>query len=259
MGDQRRKTRLTTVALAVCLVLLVLFSIIILMFYPKINIFFLMHRKYEVYGGMTDELKDSELFDDMISGKSFCFVGDSITHGSIINGIHWYQPLIPYINGEITDFSHGGWSVSNLADTVDNIPDADVYVIAIGINDILFPDEEDSAHTASEYASKCNELGCQLTTRSSGAKIYFISPWSFAGYDSSVAERGDMFRSALEETCKTNSYRYINPDPIIQSVFAKEGSSKYMYNDFHPNAPKGVGLFSYAVLKDAHDRRLENN
>ena len=214
----------------------------------------MVHRNYKVYGGMTDELKDSEFYEDMQSGKSFCFLGDSITAGSLTEDIPWYQPLTPYISGTVSNFSRGGWTVSNLIDKADNIPEADIYVIAIGINDILFPEDEDSAQTALEFAARCKELGELLTNRSPGSKIYFILPWSFIESDTSFVERGSRFRSALAQTCIAKGYRYINPDPVIQSVIEDEGASKYMYNDFHPNAPDGIGLYCYAVLKDAQKR-----
>ena len=258
-GERKTGTRKTTISLAVAIVLLAVGAFIYFRFYPEIHQYYVDHRSYKVYGGMTDELKDSQLFNDMQSRHSFCFLGDSITYGSVTEDIPWYQPLKPCITGTVSNFSHSGWGVKNLIDEIANIPDADVYVIAIGINDILFPDDDDSAKTGEEFASKCKELGDLLTARNPGSKVYFISPWSFVDCDISFVERGDEFSSALEEICKTTDYRYINPDPVTQAVIAEEGSAKYMYNDFHPNAPKGVGLFSYAVLKDAHDRQLENN
>ena len=253
-ADMKKGIRKTTIILSVVLVMLVAGAILFFKFSPQIHKYYVVHRNYEVYGGMTGELKDSELYEDMQSGKSFCFLGDSITAGSATEGIPWYQPLTPYISGTVSNFSRGGWTVSNLIDKADNIPEADIYVIAIGINDILFPEDEDSAQTALEFASKCKELGELLTNRSPGSKIYFILPWSFIDSDSSFVERGSRFRSALAQTCIVKGYRYINPDPVIQSVIEDEGESKYMYNDFHPNAPDGIGLYCYAVLMDAHDR-----
>lgn len=253
-ADMKNGISKTTIILSVVLVMLVAGAILFFKFSPQIHKYYVVHRNYKVYGGMTGELKDSELYEDMQSGKSFCFLGDSITAGSATEGIPWYQPLTPYISGTVSNFSRGGWTVSNLIDKADNIPEADIYVIAIGINDILFPEDEDSAQTAREFASKCKELGELLTNRSPGSKIYFILPWSFIDSDSSFVERGSRFRSALAQTCIAKGYRYINPDPVIQSVIEDEGESKYMYNDFHPNAPDGIGLYCYAVLMDAHDR-----
>ena len=43
-------------------------------------------------------------------------------------------------------------------------------------------------------------------------------------------------------------------DELAVAVCEDEGESKYMYNDFHPNAPDGIGLYCYAVLTDAHNR-----
>ena len=188
----------------------------------------------------------------MQSGKSFCFLGDSITCGAAIKGIHWYQPLIPYIKGNISELSHSGWTVENLIDESNNIPGADIYVIAIGINDILHPNDEDAAHTPTEFTTGIEQLTDCISKRFPNSKIYLISPWPFINRDIYFVNRGDEFRSALEEWCADKNYCYINPEPVILEVIAKEGSEKYMYNDFHPNAPKGVGLFCYAVLKDAH-------
>lgn len=253
-ADMKKGISKTTIILSVVLVMLVAGAILFFKFSPQIHKYYVVHRNYKVYGGMTDELKDSEFYEDMLSGKSFCFLGDSITAGSVTEDIPWYQPLIPYISGTVSNFSRGGWTVSNLIDKADNIPEADIYVIAIGINDILFPEDEDSAPTALEFAARCKELGELLTNRSPGSKIYFILPWSFIDSDTSFVERGNRFRSALAQTCIAKGYGYINPDPVIQSVIEDEGASKYMYNDFHPNAPDGIGLFCYAVLMDAHDR-----
>jgi len=253
-ADMKKGISKTTIILSVVLVMLVAGAILFFKFSPQIHKYYVVHRNYKVYGGMTDELKDSEFYEDMLSGKSFCFLGDSITAGSVTEDIPWYQPLTPYISGTVSNFSRGGWTVINLIDKADNIPEADIYVIAIGINDILFPEDEDSAPTALEFAARCKELGELLTNRSPGSKIYFILPWSFIDSDTSFVERGNRFRSALAQTCIAKGYRYINPDPVIQSVIEDEGSSKYMYNDFHPNAPDGIGLYCYAVLMDAHKR-----
>lgn len=253
-ADMKNGISKTTIILSVVLVMLVAGAILFFKFSPQIHKYYVVHRNYKVYGGMTGELKDSEFYEDMLSGKSFCFLGDSITAGSVTEDIPWYQPLTPYISGTVSNFSRGGWTVSNLIDKADNIPEADIYVIAIGINDILFPEDEDSAPTALEFAARCKELGGLLTNRSPGSKIYFILPWSFIDSDTSFVERGSRFRSALAQTCIAKGYRYINPDPVIQSVIEDEGASNYMYNDFHPNAPDGIGLYCYAVLMDAHKR-----
>lgn len=256
MRNKKGKTRVTTIVLAVCFVLLVLLSTTIFSLYPRIDHYILFHRKYDVYGGMTDELKDSDLFDDMTSGKSFCFMGDSITYGSETKGIHWYQPLIPYIKGGISDISFGRWTVLDLINQKGSIPVSDVYVIAIGVNDVWNTNDPESAKTTTEFVDMCDQLANILKKISPEARIYFIAPWTFIDPEESYSDRGNQFRTALREWCEKDNYCYINPDPIINSVLEKEGVKKYMSDRLHPNAPKGVGLFSYAVLMESHNQRV---
>lgn len=211
------------------------------------------HHNYEVYGGMTDKLKDSDLFDDMQSGKSFCFLGDSITSGTVAYGIHWYQPLLKYIKGNVSYLSYPGWEVTSLIDHRDIIIKADVYVIAIGINDAIIAGMSDAS--PKDFIDGCSYLANRIKNINPDATIYFIAPWTYIGFEDKVMKSGDNCRKALEEWCSQTDYRYINPDPVIQDAFAKEGAAKFMYNLFHPKAPEGIELFSYAVLKADHDNR----
>ena len=211
------------------------------------------HHNYDVYGGMTDELRDSDLFDDMQSGKSFCFLGDSITSGTVAYGIHWYQPLLKYIKGNVSYLSYPGWEVKSLIDHRDIIINADVYVIAIGINDAIVAGVSDSS--PKDFIDGCSYLANRIRNINPDATIYFIAPWTYIGFEDKVMKSGDDCRKALEEWCSQTDYRFINPDPVITDAFAKEGASKFMYNFFHPKAPEGIELFSYAVLKAAHGQR----
>lgn len=236
----------TTSFLAVILLLLIL---------AFLAVCFINRNKYRIYGGMTAELKDSDLFEDLSSGRSVCFLGDSITAGNEINGICWYEPLTPYIKGNTSNISRGGWMVENLIEQGENIPEADIYIIAIGINDIIFRDGVKASATPEDFAQKCSLLAETIKGISPDAIIYFIAPWSFTGQDETINNLGISFRNALQEMCTGSGYQYINPDPIIISVFNEEGAGKYMHNTLHPNAPQGVGLYSYAVLKAAHEQR----
>ena len=209
--------------------------------------------KYEIYGGMTDELKDSKLFEDFQNARSVCFLGDSITAGTEIGGVHWYEPLIPYIKGDISNLSTGGWMVENLIEQSDAIPKVDMYIIAIGINDVLFPNAVKSAKTPSEFAQRCSLLAETIEGISPGAKICFIAPWTFISDKEELNESVIQYRSALKDLCAEKGFKYIDPNPVIVLVLDAEGTDKFMFNSFHPNAKEGVGLYSYAVLKAAHE------
>lgn len=206
-------------------------------------------------GGLTDELKDSELYKDMSGGGSFCFIGDSITNGTYTDGIPWYQPLTQYISGEIMNFSQKGWMVQDLIEHRNDIPVADNYVIAIGINDVLFHNYENASVTATEYIKHIEELSVILLEISPKAKLYFITPWVFFDLEDNYFERGNQYRTALIEWCNNSDFICINPEPIILSVIDKNNVKDYMYDSIHPNATGGAALYSYAVLKDSHDQR----
>lgn len=249
------KSKKTVIFLSIVLALVtVLFLYVLLR--SRIQPFYLSyrahHHNYTIYGGMTDELKDSRLYSDMQSGKSFCFLGDSITSGSAAYGIHWYQPLVPYIKGEVSYLSYPGWVTQSLIDHRDIIIPADVYVIAIGINDALTIGEK--SISPKDYTDSCSYLANRIKNTNPDATIYFIAPWTYLGFDETRMTRGEQFREELGKWCSQTEYRYINPHPAVMDVFAKEGAVKFMYNNFHPNAPEGIELFCYAVLKDAHDQ-----
>ena len=139
-NTKKVKSRKTAIALSVVFALLVL-ALLGIIFYPDINDYMLRQQNNRLYGGMTAELKDSTLYKDLKSGKSICFLGDSITSGYHTDEVPWYQPLTPHIKGEVYNYSRSGWTINNLIDNSEKIPAADIYIIAIGINDILFYDE----------------------------------------------------------------------------------------------------------------------
>ena len=254
-NNKKVNNRKTAIALSVVLVLLIMVFLGII-FYPNINDYMIRRQNNKIYGGMTAELKDSNLYKDLQSGKSVCFLGDSITSGYHTDEVPWYQALTPHIKGEVYNFSRSGWTINNLIDNSGKIPAADIYIIAIGINDILFYEESYASHTSDEFAQNAGKLTSLIRDISSGAKIYYVSPWTFCNLKQSYFDRGDEYRNALASYCESSGCIYINADPVITSVLESEGYEKYMFNQFHPNAPYGIGLFSYAVLKAAHDQGI---
>ncbi len=244
------------ILLAVLILLLCVLAAIKI--YPRYMHEHLMSLSTEVYGGMTDELRDSELYEDFQSGASVCFIGDSITDGGVIYGIPWYQPLTSHIKGDIFTLARSGWTVADVINHAYAMPEADVYIIAIGVNDVMDWDGYDCADTAEEYTERIQKVHDIISEVSPGAKMYFIAPWVFFDYGDAAEVRGNEFREALRVWCEDNGCIYINPVPSILSVIYTEGASVFMYNELHPYAPEGVGLYSYAVLREDHLRRVNS-
>lgn len=210
--------------------------------------------RYYFYGRMNAELRDSELFEDMRNGDSFCFVGDSITDGSLTGGVSWHHHLDKYIKVDVLDFSYTGWTTRTLVENKDLIPSADIYVIAIGINDVLYSDVGRGATSSAEFVDNLSIVTERIREISPDAKFYFVAPWVFRNFPDETFARGDEYSGALKDWCEADDYIYVDPDPIILSVIDKDGWERYMLDDIHPNAERGVGLYSYAVLEAEHRR-----
>ena len=197
-------------------------------------------------------VRQNELLEDMESGMSFCFVGDSITRGSVTEDIPWYEPLTPFIRGEIMNFSEGGWTSSWLVNLEEQAPVADVYVVAIGINDVLFIDRPLGAASAEQFIDNLQMFTDFLLSRNPDAKFYYITPWPFLNFPEEAYECCDEFSNEMKEWCDDHGYICIDPFDTIMTVLSEVDTSVYMYNDYHPNAPEGIGLYSYAVLQGAN-------
>lgn len=246
MGRSKR-----TVILSVILGVLIVYALAVYVVKPL----YIQHwRHYEIHGGMTEELRSSELLSDLQSGRSVCFIGDSITEGNEIEGVHWYQPLIPYVEGDLRHFSHGGWTVQDVTGRSDDIPASDIYVIALGVNDII-NDYPSAAPDAEEYASRMRQLADILENISPDCKLYYVAPWPVLRDEDDIPERAHEFTNELEEFCRNEGHIFINPCPAIIEAFGSDGMSAYMLPDgIHPNDQEGVGLYSYAVLLSDSER-----
>lgn len=197
------------------------------------------------------ELRDSELYEDMRSGKSFCFIGDSITRGTVADLTPWYNDLEPDIKGETSQFAVGGWTSEDPLEHLKDIPDSDIYVVALGINDVLVRD-----YQADEYLANLMTLVEDLRSDCPDAKFYFVTPWPFRDLPEKYGIRRDEFSDALKVWCSDNGFICIDPYPYIAPVIQGEGGYKYLFNEFHPNAEYGVSLFGEGVLKAEHARRV---
>ena len=114
--------------------------------------------------------------------------------------------------------------------------------------------------TSEEYIRRINELKDKLSSKNGKARFVFIAPWtstdgdpySKISYDETVAMNNE-YSAALEKHCKDNSLMYINANPYIRNVLTVETDRTYLLDHIHPNAAKGVKLYSKAVLLSDKD------
>ncbi len=207
---------------------------------------------------ITDEMRGGKFYRQLIDVENVCFVGDSITAGSRNGGVPWYEPIERLIRGKV--FNRGWDSCTTkrlLKDHIEEITstEAELFVIAIGTNDIRYRDEKICAMDAAEYVDRLSELRRLIVEKNSGARFIFLTPWyslagdrvskiNHAGRKKLIAE----YVAALSAMCAANGDTLLDPKAYILGRLSTELRSKYMLDWIHPNATEGVKLYAEAVM-----------
>ena len=208
---------------------------------------------------LTDEMKNGTLYQAVKAADSICFVGDSVTEGTKNGGCPWYEPLEEYLTDKkVTRYAKGGCTVSYMIGQADSIPAADLYVIALGTNDVRYRDESICAMTAESFTAASDTLRKKLLEKSPNAKFVFIAPWYSVDGDPfcnlSFAEKTSLnasYADALSAYCQKNGLGYINANGEISAILQKEPDRRYLLDHIHPNASAGVLMYTEAVLRAA--------
>ena len=215
---------------------------------------------------ITEEMKTSPAYQLLQNAKTVCFVGDSLTEGTINGGIPWYFPIHNSIQGKIFNVSQGGATTTVLlAIFLKEIirSEAELYVFAAGANDILFRDPEFCAVTAGEYIENLQKIRNAIIERRSDAKFIFIAPWIAMDGDASII--GGMkpsdtdaayisYTAALKAWCEKTGDIFINANEYISKHFETHSQYEYLIDFIHPNSHIGVELYAEAVLTQASEQ-----
>lgn len=193
---------------------------------------------------LSAEMMDSRLYEDLVSGGDVCFLGDSITDGTGVDGNPWYRPIECYITGNVFNVSKGGYTSDDLVRRLDDVPVADTYVVAIGTNDHLNP------ISTEHYVENIGKIYEHLKSISSDCDIFFIAPWTVCDPSDELLAHRQSFADALSLFCDSNDSFFIDSTPyILERV--RYISIFYMAEELHPNKNWGVKLYSEAVLISA--------
>ena len=210
---------------------------------------------------LTDEMAGSRIYRLLQSAETVCFVGDSLTEGTMNGGIPWYEPIQPWIRGKIFNISQGGVTAKSLpAYFLPSIveTEAELFVVAIGANDILFRDPMFCAMTAADYIQSLQKLRDAVCERRPDAKFVFIAPWIATDGDAGiiggvVPPNTDKayadYTAALQTWCRDTGDVFIDANGYIARAFASSSPEKYLIDFIHPNDGAGVRLYAEAVLR----------
>jgi lysophospholipase L1-like esterase len=208
---------------------------------------------------LSERMKSTQLYRLLSKARSVCFVGDSITKGSKNGGYGWYEPLAAaFPNLLVYQRAWDSHTVKMLLERTDEILDvsADVYVIAIGTNDVRYRDANVSSMTPEEYIQNVDQLVQKIQGRHRDAKIVLISAWTTDHHDpvSAIDEKERMemlsqYRAAIKSYADGRQFLSIDPNPGIEKVLRSEYPPKYLIDHIHPNADQGIRLYSEKVLE----------
>lgn len=142
-----------------------------------------------------------------------------------------------------------------MTEHINEIPEAELYVIALGTNDVRYRDSSICSMTAEDYVDELDKIQTLLIEKNKDAEFVFIAPWYSTDGDpfcslsfSEKTSLNEEYTNALEDYCSKNSFAFINANNDIKHILYHVPERKYLLDHIHPNANEGVIMYSEAVL-----------
>ncbi|MCR6098227.1 CapA family protein [Salipaludibacillus agaradhaerens] len=208
---------------------------------------------------LTDEVKQTSLYTLLKASKSVCFIGDSVTEGTRNGGYGWFEPLIEnFQHLTVKRFAKGGATTSYFLENSHNLSNkqCDLYVIAVGTNDVRYRDPKRCAMTREQYIDNIKKLVKTISSQNKTSKFVLIAPWTTDEHDPvsklDKKERFNMlskYSKALKKYAQTAGHLYIDPNHLIKSKFGTRNPKTWLKDHIHPNANEGINLYSWAVVQ----------
>lgn len=205
---------------------------------------------------ISEEMR-GDFYKVLTSAENVCFIGDSLTEGTKNGGVAWFEPLEHLIHGKIFNVSKGGATTKILLKRLDEIiaTNADLFVVAVGTNDVRYRDKNICAMTPAKYVENLAKLRNGILEKIPDAKFVFIASWTSADGDFVSAlpfdekiKLNDLYSDALKNWCIAQGELFINPNPYIDERLKIFPQKNFLVDFIHPNADKGVELYAAAVL-----------
>lgn len=205
---------------------------------------------------ITDEMR-GRFYQALTTAENVCFIGDSLTEGTRNGGVPWFEPIEHLVRGKIFNVSRGGATTKTLLERLDEMiqTNADLFVVAIGTNDVRYRNPDICSMTPAEYVANLQRLRDSIRKKIPDAKFIFIAPWtstdgdliSALSFDEKI-KLNDAYSDALENWCAAQGEIFVNANPYIDARLKVSSHKDYLVDFIHPNASKGVEIYSAAVL-----------
>ena len=214
--------------------------------------------------------ENNRMYNVLSKATGVCVVGDSITIGSVSGGYGWHDGLIEkFPNIKTVDVAASGGQTSesifeNKAD-VEAIKNstADTYIIALGINDVVFRDKNGNSttFTTAEYIKNLEDLVEYIKAKDETRKynFVFVAPFEYVNKKSIYMPKyikqentHQEYTLALSNWCNMNCYAFTAPMNYVKNTLATvDDKSEYIIDDVHPAYPLGTQLYSDVVYESS--------
>ena len=220
--------------------------------------------EHEIKLSLSESARQSPIYQACIHSAHVCFVGDSITEGTLNMGYGWYEPLASVLpeHTRISDFSKGSMTSTYFLNHSNAIADmqADLYVMAYGTNDIRYRDPQVCAMTPQQYISIVSSTVDKIKKKNRAARFAFIAPWCSYIYDKNCQLPDDrkeelltLYTAALKQWCEQEGHMFSNPNFILKDKFElyHRSANPFWVDDIHPNGTTGTSLYASSVLENS--------
>ena len=230
----------------------------------KNNYFFVNNSFYDIdkdnnFCKKLDIYSEKKIYKYLSNSSSITFIGDSLTEGTV-NGYHpWFEPLLNcFKKKKINNISKGSFTTKLIIDKFkqDIIKsNSDLYIIAIGTNDIRYRMASLCAMDSKEYINQIDII--VKLAKNINSKYIFIAPWISIPDDmasnlnhTNKKKLMKEFSLELEYYAKINNHIYINPNDYLEQIIISN-RNKYMIDYIHPNSNEGIELYCESVFKNS--------
>ena len=210
----------------------------------------------ESFCNQLEKYNKNEIYRIINNSNSITFIGDSITEGTK-NGYHpWFEPMIKcFKNKKIINISKGSYTTKLILNTYSNDiinSNCDLYIIAIGTNDIRYRDPSICAMNSKEFINELKKIVDLIKDRK--AKFIFIAPWLSLTDDfiskinhEDKKELIKQYSLELKNFAKRKNYIFVDPNEYLEKIINKD-RKKYMIDFIHPNNNYGIQLYCESIF-----------